>query len=269
MMRYLVIALSTLLGLASSAHAQVSVGIEIPGISIGINMPVYPELVQVPGYPVYYDPNASSNYFFYDGAYWVYWRDAWYESDWYNGPWQLVSPDDVPLFVLRVPVQYYRQAPAFFHGWRADAAPRWGEHWGRGWEEHHRGWDQWDHRSPPVAAPLPDYQRRYSGDRYPKAAEQQHALRAEHYNYKPREAVTQQLFQRQFQPQRQATQHQAQPQQQATQHQFQPQQQATQHQTQPQQQVAQHRALPQQAGPREQGRAPRHNKDEDQGREHR
>ena len=46
------------------ASAQVSV-------SIGINLPVFPHLVVVPSYPVYYAPSVSANYFFYDGFYWV------------------------------------------------------------------------------------------------------------------------------------------------------------------------------------------------------
>ena len=95
----------------TSAGAQLSVGIGLPGVSIGINLPVYPQLVPVPGYPVYYAPQVNSNYFFYDGMYWVYQRDNWYASSWYNGPWGLVAPEVVPLFVLRVPVRYYRQPP--------------------------------------------------------------------------------------------------------------------------------------------------------------
>jgi hypothetical protein len=199
-MRYLLIALSIVLWPVTSAHAQVSVGIAVPGISIGINVPVYPELVRVPGYPVYYAPRANSNYFFYDGLYWVYQGDNWYASSWYNGPWQLTGPEYVPLFVLRVPVRYYRQPPVYFRGWRADAPPRWGEHWGRDWEQRRGGWDQWDHRSVPRAAPLPVYQRRYSGDRYPHVEEQQHSIRSEKYRYQPREAVTQQHFQQQGHP---------------------------------------------------------------------
>jgi hypothetical protein len=194
-MRYLIVALSMLAGSVSQAHAQVSVGIGFPGIDIGINVPVYPELVLVPGYPVYYDPRANSNYFFYDGAYWVYQGDNWYASSWYDGPWQLVGPEVVPLFVLRVPVRYYRQPPPYFRGWRADAPPRWGEHWGRDWEQRRGGWDRWDRRSVPRAAPLPVYQRQYSGDRYPRAGEQQHSIRSEHYRYQPREAVTRQHLQ--------------------------------------------------------------------------
>jgi hypothetical protein len=193
-MRYLLVASSLLLGSVTSAHAQVSVSIGVPGVDIGINVPVYPELVRVPGYPVYYDPRASGNYFFYDGAYWVYQGDNWYTSSWYNGPWQVVGPEYVPLYVLRVPVRYYRRPPPYFRGWRADAPPRWGQHWGHDWERHRGGWDRWDRRSVPRAAPLPVYQRGYSGDRYPRAPEHQHSIRSEQYRYQPREDVTRQHF---------------------------------------------------------------------------
>jgi hypothetical protein len=193
-MRYPLIALSLWLGLAGAARAQLSVTIDVPGVEIGVNMSDFPELVLVPGYPVYYDPRADSNYFFYDGLYWVYQGDEWYESSWYDGPWGLVRPERVPLFVLRVPVQYYRQRPAYFSGWREDAPPRWGEHWGRGWEDQRRGWDQWDHRSAPAAAPVPVYQRQYTGSRYPRAPEQQGAIRTQNYRYQPRGAVARDRF---------------------------------------------------------------------------
>ena len=78
--------------LSMPAPGQVSFGVSLPGVSIGVNVPIYPELVPVPGYPVYYAPNIDSNYFFYDGMYWLYQNDNWYASSWYNGPWALVSP---------------------------------------------------------------------------------------------------------------------------------------------------------------------------------
>lgn len=186
-LRHLFIVLPMLLGTATVAHAQISV-------SIGINMPAYPRLVMVPGYPVYYDPYVNANYFFYDGMYWVYQDDNWYASSWYNGPWQVVDPFYVPVFVLRIPVRYYRQPPGYFRGWRADAPPHWGERWGRDWQERRGGWDRWDHRNAPRAAPLPNYQRQYSGNNYPRAIEQQHEIRSEHYRYQPHEAVTRQHF---------------------------------------------------------------------------
>lgn len=191
-MRKLLIVLSLLLFPLTSAHAEIS-------FSIGINVPVYPRLVRVPGYPVYYDPRAQSNYFFYDGLYWVYQGDNWYASSWYNGPWDFVERYEVPLFVLRVPVRYYRQPPVFFRGWRADAPPHWGDHWGRDWEQQRSGWDHWDHRSVPAPAPLPVYQRQYSGERYPRAVEQQHSIRSERYRYEPREDVTRERFQQRSQ----------------------------------------------------------------------
>jgi hypothetical protein len=48
-MRNGLVVLSLLLCSITSAPAQVSIGIGLPGISIGINLPVYPTLVRVPG----------------------------------------------------------------------------------------------------------------------------------------------------------------------------------------------------------------------------
>jgi hypothetical protein len=195
-MRSLVVATALLMLslVATPTSAQVGVAVGVPGTEIGIEMSSYPDLVPVPGYPVYYDPEAGSNYFFYDGLYWAYQGDNWYASNWYDGPWDMVAPEDVPLFVLRVPVRYYRAPPRYFASWDSDAPPRWGEQWGHDWEEHRRGWDQWDRHSVPPPAPLPTYQRQYSGDRYPRAPDQQVAIRSQNYRYQPHEAVTQQHF---------------------------------------------------------------------------
>jgi hypothetical protein len=163
----------------------------LPNLSIGVNLPVYPELVPVPGYPVYYAPQMDSNYFFYDGMYWVYESDNWYASSWYNGPWGEVSRDGVPEFVLRIPVRYYRQAPAAFRGWRRDAPPRWGERWGDDWAQRHNGWDHWNRGATPVRPPLPVYQRQYSGDRYPHV-ENQKALENKNYRYQARDPLVRQ-----------------------------------------------------------------------------
>jgi len=193
-MRYAILLVWMLLGSMTAALAQVSVGIGLPGVSIGINLPMYPRLVRVPDYPVYYAPGLDSNFFFYDGMYWVYQSDNWYTSDWYNGPWGFVGPEYVPVFVLRIPVRYYRNPPVYFGGWRGDTPPRWGEHWGNDWERRRGGWDRWDRAFAPAIAPLPVYQRQYSGDRYPRA-EQQQVLRSQNYRYQPREAVARQQFQ--------------------------------------------------------------------------
>ena len=175
------------LGSAPSNAAQVSVGIGLPHVNIGINFPVYPDLVVVPGYPVYYAPHVNANLFFYDGEYWVYQDDNWYVSTWYNGPWVVVDPDFVPVFILRIPVRFYLRPPAYFRGWVVNAPPHWGEHWGRDWEHRRSGWDKWDRNIRHDPAPLPFYQRKYSGKRYPRQVERQHELRNRLYKYQSRD----------------------------------------------------------------------------------
>ncbi len=192
-MRQLLAALALVLCSITAPLAQVSV-------NIGINLGAYPQLVRVPGYPVYYAPQVNSNYFFYDGMYWVLKDDTWYASSWYNGPWAVVDPEIVPDFLLRVPVRYYRRPPAYFRGWAVSAPPRWSEHWGRGWEEKHHGWEQAARAPVPRAAPVPTYQRQYAGKRYP-TPEQQPVLHSQNYKYQPHEAVVQQHYQQHAAPQ--------------------------------------------------------------------
>jgi len=196
--RTFVLALGILISPLASADTQVSIGIGLPHVSIGINVPAYPQLVVVPGYPVYYAPRMQANYFFYDGMYWVFQGDNWYASSWYNGPWQYVEPYDVPAYVLRVPVRYYRSPPSYFRAWRSDAPPRWGNHWGRDWEQHRSGWDRWDRRTAPAPAPLPSYQKQYSGNHYPRQVEQR-ALQQERYRYQSRDPVVRKQYQERYQ----------------------------------------------------------------------
>jgi len=192
-MRCTLILSSMLLASTLPANAQMSVAIGTPNASIGINLPVYPEFVRVPSYPVYYAPRVGLNLFFYDGLYWAYHDDNWYASSWYNGPWGLVSPMYVPAYVLRVPVRYYRYPPPYFRGWPKDAPPRWGHHYGKHWKHERRGWDDWDLHYVPVPAPLPVYQRQYTGDRYPRM-EQQPLIRSEYYRYQPSDPVARQRY---------------------------------------------------------------------------
>jgi len=191
-MRYVIPLLGALFLSTTPAIAQVSIGVGLPGVSIGVNLPVYPQLARIPGYPVYYAPQLGSNFFFYDGMYWVYQEDNWYASSWYNGPWEFVGPQAVPLYVLRIPVRYYRAPPAYFRGWQADAPPRWGDYWGNDWAQQRSGWDRWNRASAPAPAPLPTYQRQYSGDRYPHQVEQQRNIHNENYRYQSRDALVRQ-----------------------------------------------------------------------------
>jgi len=193
-MRYVLIVLCALLWGANPAPAQVSFSIGVPGVSIGVNVPTYPQLVQVPGYPVYYAPGLNSNYFFYDGMYWIFQGNNWYASSWYNGPWSLIGPEAVPVYLLRVPVRYYRVRPPYFRGWQVNAPPHWGEYWGPSWEQQRYGWNQWNRNAVPAPAPIPYYQRQYSGNRYPQPNQQQ-AIHDQNYRYRPQDPTGQQYYQ--------------------------------------------------------------------------
>lgn len=190
-MRTRSIILSIMLCFALPASAQVSVSVGFQVANIGVSLSTYPNLVRVPGYPVYYADGVNSNYFFYDGMYWVFETDRWYSSSWYNGPWMMVDPEFIPVYILRVPVRYYRHPPAYFGGWHANRPPRWHDHWGQDWAQRRSGWDRWDRRSAPAPAPLPTYQRKYSGERYP-AADQQPVLHDRNYRYKPSDPLVRQ-----------------------------------------------------------------------------
>jgi hypothetical protein len=189
---------SRVLGLGLVLAVGLSACVEVPpgpaygpevGVGVGFYQPTYPNMVPVPGYPVYYYPYGSANYFFYDGMYWLYRGDRWYSSGWYNGPWSATGPNYVPYYLLRVPVRYYRAPPPYFHGWRADEPPHWGEHWGRDWAEHHQGWRE-RARSIPPPAPLPKYQEAYAGNRYPRDRAQQDAIRNQNYHYETHDMAT-------------------------------------------------------------------------------
>ena len=163
---------------------------------IDVDLPEYPQMAPVPDSPVYYAPEVDSNYFFYDGLYWDYYNDAWYSSPWYNGPWSVVDPIYVPTYLLWVPIRFYRHAPAYWRGWRADRAPRWGERWGREWQARHNEIFRGRQRPQYARAPLPEYQRSYNRANYPRAPQVQSQLHSQQYAYRPQERVVQQNYER-------------------------------------------------------------------------
>lgn len=186
--------LTALLLCASFPAQALSFSFGSSDFSIGLNVPTYPELVPIPGYPAYYAPNLDANYFFYDGMYWIFRDDNWYASTWYDGPWGRVDEFDVPLYVLRIPVRYYRRPPSYFSSWTIDRAPRWGEHYGNAWSQRRLGWDHYSRSKVPRRPPLPAYQRGYSGQHYPNAQEQNN-LHQRNYNYRPQTQAVRQGYQ--------------------------------------------------------------------------
>ncbi len=161
---------------------------------VDVDLSAYPEMEPVPDSPVYYAPGVDSNYFFYDGLYWDFFNDGWYSSAWYNGPWTFVDPVYVPTYVLWVPIHYYHRPPAYFRAWNAGRPPRWGEHWGRDWQSRHNAVYGGRGGVTPRRAPLPQYQRQFTRQNYPRAAQQQSTLHAQNYRYQPREGVARQHY---------------------------------------------------------------------------
>lgn len=185
-MRKLVSILVTAAFACAPAFAQASV-------SIAVDVIQYPVMQRIPGYPVYYAPHLHANYFFYDGLYWVYTDGEWYASPWYDGPWDLVAIDSVPLFVLRVPVRYYAAPPVMFSSWVMSAPPRWDTVWGPGWSRRHHNWQHWNRTAVPAPAPLPAYQQRFTRANYPDEA-QRRELVQQHYRYAPHDPQTRQRW---------------------------------------------------------------------------
>jgi hypothetical protein len=181
------IALAVLLFIASIVPAAAQTYYDID-----VDLPAYPEMLPVPDSPVYYAPGVDSNYFFYDGQYWDYNNDGWYTSAWYNGPWQYVDPIYVPTYVLWVPIHYYHRPPHYFRGWNPARPPRWGEHWGRDWQNRHNAVYGNRGAQSQARAPLPAYQRQFTRDNYPRAPLQQQQLHQQHYRYQSQRPQPQQ-----------------------------------------------------------------------------
>ena len=129
--------------------------------------------------------------------YWVFQNDNWYASSWYNGPWDLVAPDAVPLYVLRVPGALLPPSAGVLPRLAPRRAAALGRALGPRWDAAAPGWDRWDRRPRRRRAPLPRYQRQYSGDRYPHAEEQRRAFESRNYRYRPREEAVRRHFEAQ------------------------------------------------------------------------
>ena len=122
-------------GAALPAAAQLSIGFGAPGVSIGINVPVYPQLVRGAGISGVLRAAGQLELFLLrrrvlglPGRQLVLELLVQRTVD-------AGDPEYVPAYVLRVPVRYYRAPPVYFRGWRANAPPRWDQHWGPQWSQ--------------------------------------------------------------------------------------------------------------------------------------
>jgi hypothetical protein len=97
--------------LASPAHADVNIG-----INVGVPAPppvvvAPPQLLVVPGTSVHYVPGVSFNLFVYGGRYYSFHNGAWFVAATHRGPWTSMAATRVPRPVLGVPHAYFKIPP--------------------------------------------------------------------------------------------------------------------------------------------------------------
>jgi len=91
----------------SNAEVNVNIDIPLPGLAI----PVPPALVVIPGTYVYYPPDVNVDIFFYHGYWYRPYRNRWFISSGYNGPWRGIGRGRVPHALIKVPLSTYRRMP--------------------------------------------------------------------------------------------------------------------------------------------------------------
>ncbi len=118
---------SLLLAPASNLAADVDVNVNIGLPDVVLDSE--PELTYIPGTYVYFIPDRSDDFFFYQGYWWRPYQGRWFRGTGYNGPWVVVAPRMVPRPFLRLP-----------EGWRT-LPPG---HARLKWVEVKSGWKQWE-----------------------------------------------------------------------------------------------------------------------------
>ncbi len=124
---------------ALAGPAVMPVPVQADSVSIGVNIvsppppppPAYvveapPQLVVVPGTPVYYAPSLNVNFFAYGGRYYTHHKGAWFVATTYSGPWTFIAVERVPQPVFAVPVAYYKVKPG--HMKKGGGPPPWAGH---------------------------------------------------------------------------------------------------------------------------------------------
>jgi WXXGXW repeat (2 copies) len=107
---FILAAAVAMLFLGASARAsdvKINIGLGVPPIVLTAP----PQLVVVPGTPVFYAPDVSANLFFYKGRYYTVANGVWSRAPAYNGPWAVIQIGQVPAPVVAVPVEYYKIPP--------------------------------------------------------------------------------------------------------------------------------------------------------------
>lgn len=110
MIRATTVALCFLLIFSATGLA---IDIDIGGIGIGspprVEFAAPPEVVPIPGRYVYFVPDIASDFFFYHGNWYRFYKGRWFKSENYAGPWEHVR--EVPPALIDLPPDY-RTSPS-------------------------------------------------------------------------------------------------------------------------------------------------------------
>jgi hypothetical protein len=92
---------------ATASDVNITIGLGVPPIVLTAP----PQLVVVPGTPIYYAPDVQANLFVYKGRYYTVVHGVWSMAPAYTGPWAAIQIGKGPPPVLSVPVEYYKIPP--------------------------------------------------------------------------------------------------------------------------------------------------------------
>jgi hypothetical protein len=97
----------------ASAATSFSFSLRIGDPYIGPSLAFYsaPDVVLIPGTPVYYIDDYDYDLYSYGNYWYYYWNGGWYRSVDYDGPFYFISYQSVPYPIRYVPVRYR-------HHWR-------------------------------------------------------------------------------------------------------------------------------------------------------
>ncbi|OGW58281.1 MAG: hypothetical protein A2Z09_00165 [Nitrospirae bacterium RBG_16_43_8] len=88
----------------SFAEVNVNIGINVPLPAFVFSAP--PAVVFIPGTYVYVVPDVDIDIVFYQGYWYRPYRDYWYLSTSYNGPWRHIDQKTVPIVLFKLPPDY-------------------------------------------------------------------------------------------------------------------------------------------------------------------
>ncbi|MBI4849703.1 MAG: hypothetical protein HY808_14230 [Nitrospirae bacterium] len=121
-----------------SADAEVNVNINI-GPPPVFAIPAPPEVIVIPGTYVYFVPDIDVDIIFYHGYWYRPHRDHWYRAGSYNGPWDYIVRERMPVVILNLPPDFRHKPPRHSRIPYGHLKKNWS-----GWEKE-RHWDD-DHR---------------------------------------------------------------------------------------------------------------------------